>query len=99
MNPKHKPRPITSFVEDEFELDAVKKAMSDAVVKRQRIESETRQKYGIIAVVRIIIAIVAFLLAIWLYILVDDFISYRRYQQLRPGVRVSYVPRMAITRQ
>lgn len=85
MNPKrHRPRPITSFMEDELELDALKKEMQKEVRKQIRTESEARNKHYTIVTIRIIIALAAFVLAIWLYIMVDDFISHRHNQRLRP---------------
>ena len=67
MNPKYRPRPITSFMEDEFELDVFKKGIT-----KPAPEGAWRRQHTIMAV-RIIIAIAAVVVALWLYILVDEF--------------------------
>ena len=80
---KHKPRPITSFMEDELELDDLKKSMQKEIKRQKRTETEARNKHYAVVVVRVVIALIAFVLAIWLYIMVDDFISHHQHQRLR----------------
>ena len=82
MNPKkYNPRPITSFMEDELELDELKKEMQKEVRKQTRSKDETRNRNYMIFAIRIIIALIAFAITVGLYILVDDFLAYYQNQR------------------
>ena len=74
MNPKHKPWPITSFIEDNFEPDkAPTKFLESNHMKKTRIKNNHR--YYIILFIRIIMNLIAIGTAVGLYILVDNFIG------------------------
>jgi len=73
MGPKHKPRPLVSFIEDDFELGEVKKNAKIYQNKPTQLKSERNRDYTIL-IIRLVMALIAGAIAVWLYILVDNFV-------------------------
>ena len=73
------------FKEDDFELGQSK--------RRKASEFDIIYKPILIAVIRIGIAIMAVVIALWLYILLDDFILHRQHQRFdrAPGAILNYI--------
>ena len=83
MNPKYNPRPITSFVEDDFEL-----SKANRVSHKEAIAKAVRKDYVIIAI-RIAMPLAAIFISLWLYTMVDNFISYRQIQRFHRNISSS----------
>ena len=105
MNPKLKPRAITSFIEDEFELNHRKKVIHNqekiiydkekVINSQESVPSEPgRSQEGesfTIFMVRMMMMIIAFVIAISLVVLIDSLIS--NYQARRvPDYAISSAP-------
>ena len=91
MNPKHKPRPITSFIEDEFELDSSPKHTHSQETAPPETESQPESESFTILLIRAVMMIIAFAIAISLVILIDNFISQQQSRRISPAHRVSSV--------
>jgi len=63
-------------MEDDFEIGARKKVDNQAA-----ITEAARKDYTIMAI-RILMPIAAVIIALWLYSMIDNYISHRQYQQL-----------------
>ena len=74
MKTLNKPKLVTSFIEDDFEV--IKKDLIQSARNEARLEEEIKRKKQIILAVRILISIIAAGLALVLYILLDDFIAH-----------------------
>lgn len=83
MNPKHKPRPISSFVEDDFELKESKKSSY-----KEAIAKAARRDYTI-AAIRIVMPLAAICIALWLYTMLDNFISHHQHQRFEFNRHIS----------
>lgn len=84
MKPKKfAPRPITSFLEDEVDPGALKREMQKALRSGEAERNKARSRTRKIFVIRLILPLLAVALAMWLYTLVDNFISHRQRLQLR----------------
>ena len=83
MKQKHKPRPITSFMEDEIDFDSLKKEIQKGAQIEIQAELDARRRRRLIAAIRVAIAIVSAILALLLYIMVDDFLSHRQAQRFQ----------------
>lgn len=88
-SPKPNPKPITSFMEDDFDVIAYRQSVQKSlqIQKNAHIES-TRRNYIILAI-RIVMAIAAAVLCIWLYFLVDNFITHQQLSRVSSRVSVS----------
>ena len=76
MNPKYKPRnprPITSFLEDEFELKLK--------INKPTQPSTLTSRYFTILFIRLVMALTAGIIAMWLYVLANDFITHHQQQR------------------
>ena len=73
MKTKGKPMPITSFLEDDFDINAYRK-----MLKRQEVNNRHRV---ILFLVKFAMPIVALALALLLYGLIDNFIAQRQFQR------------------
>ena len=82
MNPKMKPHPITSFTEDDFDLKT-QKAEREA---KKNARYKAARKDNTILVIRIVMSLVAVIIALWLYTLVDNYISYFQYQRFHRSI-------------
>ena len=78
MNPKLKPRPITSFIEDDFEL----------IVRKSIVVQKKTNR--MIQFVRVTIMIIALILVVWLVVMMDSFISHNQAQESHEQHHVSF---------
>jgi hypothetical protein len=77
------PLAITSYTEDNFDVDAKKTARTKVGTPRKAYSNFTISKEHKIAAVKVFIAIMAFIIGIMLYSLIDTFINTQQSQVSR----------------
>jgi len=87
MNQKHKPRPIASFSEDDFDLNTLKSKRA----KQKNAHYEALRNDYIILAIRIAMALVAVGIALWLYSLIDNFIAHQQHQRFDRSINTAFL--------
>ena len=83
MKTKYKPRPVISFMEDDVDINLLKQEIRREAKKIANSEAEAMRRQYIIFAVRVIFAVAAILIVIWLYIMIDNFITHQQFQRFQ----------------